>query len=180
MQVSTIQPRFAHQLIRQNGLTIMEDLQLQGITNEDAAVFYRGALVSLNGTLGAGNKPKVKLGCGDADMPMFALDGSADFGVAVNEYTLVTGTVRLVPATASVELITTEFEGNVEGTAYAPNQFLTASTGTPGYVAKSPALYNDRVICGQVTRGAYADHNGIRVLAFLPMNQPALSATLGS
>lgn len=174
MQVSTISPRFAHQLIRQNGLTIMEDLQLQGITNEDGVAFYRGSLVSLNATLGTGNKPKVKLGCGSADMPMWALDGSTDFGVAVNEYTLVGGSVRLVPATASVELITTEFTTG----SYMPNTLLTA--GTAGDVAKvKPAgtYYSDAIVCGQVTRGAYADHNGIDVLAFLPMVAHAVNIT---
>jgi hypothetical protein len=159
---------FDHLLLPVSGFDGMHDLQLAGEV-ADSQSWNRGALVSLN------SNGKLKAGCGDQDMPLFAINATGDFDVASDEGNIAGGNVGTYPAIGGFEFKTTEYELDQ---VYLPNDFLTAGLGDElGRVTKSPTAYNDRIICGQVSKGTDKDVYGQDVLFFWGLNIPALRAS---
>lgn len=165
--IITITQAYNHNMATKSGFAMHYALQYRA-SAATSATFYKGALVSLDSS---GN---IETGCGDADMPMWANNGTADYGVALEAEGVGGGVISAWPATGGFEIATTEYD--TDGT-YAPNQLLTADTVTSGYVTESPAAYNTAVIVGIVSEGVKSDYNSISMLNFWTMFIPTVKTS---
>lgn len=143
--------------------------------------FVAGSLVSMDGN------GLIVAGCGDADVALFAINGTADQGVALDALngantgvgnapiTTRAGNVNCHVATGGTELFTTEFVTG-EGITYPPATKLTNGTsGDVGKVKGSLAKYSMNNVVGIVSRGVQA-YQGYNVLFFWPTFCPKVSA----
>jgi hypothetical protein len=157
---------FDHLLDPVSGYDGMHDLQFHA-EPAAGADFRRGSLVSLDAS------GKLVAGCGDADMPLWAINDTGDFDVASDVGNFSGGVVATFVATGGYELKTTEF---VTTETYGPNDLLTAGTaGDVGLVTPSPALYGDAVIVGCVSKGQFEEVYGQQVVQFWPLFIPKIS-----
>lgn len=134
--------------------------------------FNEGALISLDAD---GN---FEAGCGAADMPMFAINGTSDFDAQGDEGNVEGGGISALVATGGYEIYTTAYDTTE---TYAPNDKLTAGTGDNlGKVVPSAATYNDGVIVGVVSQGEPGTANtqyGQDLLYFWTCFIPAVSTS---
>jgi hypothetical protein len=159
---------YDHLLLPVSGSDGMHDLQYRADIASGQS-WNRGSLISLN------SAGKFKAGCGDAEMPQYAINATDDLDVQSDEGNISGGVVASFPATGGYEFKSTEYEADQ---VYTPNDFLTAGLGVElGKVTKSPTAYNDRIICGQVSKGVQTDLYGQSVLYFWGLNIPALRAS---
>lgn len=158
---------YDHLLDVVSGWEGMHDLQYKaGLAPEEA--WFRGSLISLNA---AG---LYKAGCGDHEMPIWAINATADLDVSSDGGNTAGGVVGGYPATGGYELKTTEFDA---AQSYLPNDFLTSGLGLLlGKVTKSPADWTTRLLCGVVSAGVETETYGQSVLRFWPVFIPALNA----
>lgn len=148
---------YTHLLDVVSGSNGMHDLQYKADL-EPTSVFPRGAVVSLNAT------GKIKIGCGDLEMPLFAINASGDFDVSSDVGNIAGGVVGTFPAIGGYEFKTTEY---VDTESYFPNDFLTPATGASiGQVTKSPVDWATRLVCGVVSAGTEVSLYGQKVLRF--------------
>lgn len=118
------------------------DYAAQPATDES---FNEGSLISLDAN---GN---FEAGCGSADMPMFAINGTSDFDAQGDDGNVEGGGISALVATGGYEIYTTAYDTSE---TYAPNDKLTAGTGDNlGDVVPSVTTYNDDVIVGVVSQG---------------------------
>jgi hypothetical protein len=135
---------YDHLLDVVSGYDGMHDLQYAAPLAADQ-VWNRGAVCSLDAN---GN---LKVGCGDLEMPLFAINGSGDFDVSTDQGNIAGGIAGTFPAIGGYEFRTTEY---VTTESYFPNDFLTPATGTDiGKVTKAPADWCDVLVCGVVSAG---------------------------
>lgn len=115
----------------------------------DGESFEAGSLVSLN------SDGEIIAGCADDAMPMFSINGTDDFDNRGDTGNIAGAGIGALVATGGFEVYTTAYD---TAETYTPNTFLTAATGSDaGKVTVSPTSYNDRVICGCVSRGEPSD-----------------------
>jgi hypothetical protein len=132
-----------------------------------------GTVVYLSSTL------TFLLGCDNTatnPMPMFTFQASDDPDVAndggdpstdIDPYVAIspTGNVMALVACGAYELVSTNY---VDAT-YAPNDKLTAATGTGAAAGSLVAgVLGTNVICGTVSRGVVDNGYGVDALAFWP------------
>jgi len=158
---------YDHLLVAVSGYHGMHDLQFKaGIAANQA--WFRGSLVSL------ASVSELKAGCGDLEMPLWAINATADFDVASDVGNTAGGAVATLVATGGYELKTTEF---VRTNQYAANDFLTAGLGADlGKVTLAPTDWTTRLVCGVVSAGVETDTYGQSVLRFWPVFLPGVNA----
>jgi hypothetical protein len=168
MPILTPGQSFDHLLTVVSGYHGMHDLQYHaGVAANET--WNRGSLVSLN------SAGLLKRGCGDDEMPLWAINSTADFDVSADSGNISGGVVATYPATGGYELKTTEFETDQ---TYVPNDKLTAGLGVEeGNVTRSPTMYNDRVIVGVVSKGTGTGNYNQRILNFWSLFIPVLRAS---
>jgi hypothetical protein len=164
---------FTHNLVMVAGKALMHELQIS-VAKKTGETWEKGALCQLDDTLGTNGKPVALEGCSDYAQPLFAINGSEEFGANSDVGNFAGGFCNFVPGNSGMELFTTEY---VAGT-YNPNTFLRPGLSTElGLVKASATNYNDNAIVGQVSRGKVVDGNGITVLYFWAKAIPAHKAT---
>ncbi len=158
---------YDHLLVAVSGYNGMHDLQFKaGIALGQA--WFRGSLVSL------ATVSTFKAGCGNKEMPLWAINATADFDVASDVGNTAGGTVAALVATGGYELKTTEF---VRTNQYAANDFLTAALGVDlGKVTLAPTDWTTRLVCGVVSAGVETDTYNQQVLRFWPVFLPGVNA----
>lgn len=111
----------------------------------------------------------------DADVSNYGGDAATEVGVWVA--TAPTGKMMALVAVGAYELETTEFD---DTQAYAPNQTLTAATGTTlataGVLTNQSAVPYTNAVCGVVSRGELTNSFGKQVLCFWPVYLPTAGA----
>ena len=158
---------YDHLLVAVSGYNGMHDLQFKASVGTGQA-WFRGSLISLQSVT------EFKAGCGDKDMPLWAINATADFDVASDVGNMAGGTVAALVATGGYELKTTEY---VTTNQYAANDFLTAALGLDnGKVTLSPYDWTTRLVCGVVSAGVESDVYNQSVLRFWPVFLPGLNA----
>ena len=155
-------------LVSGGGAHSMEDLQFAGNTAEGGTAFFAGALVSLNT---AGDiVPGTALA---TSMPMFAINGSADYDAGQYAYNLIKavgnldGTrngdtvINCLVATGGYEIQTTEYNitDYAESAYIQGSKLLTEDTVNAGFVMPSATVYNDAVVVGCVSTGIESSTN---------------------
>ena len=156
---------FDHLLDVVSGYTGMHDLQYAaGIADDE--VWFRGSLISLNAN-GA-----FKAGCGDCEMPLWAINATADLDVTGEEGNIAGGVVGAHPATGGFEFKTTEYDTTQ---TYMPNDFLTpALGGDAGLVTLlDKTNWCSRLLLGVVSHGTEQEVYNQDVLRFWPVFIPA-------
>jgi hypothetical protein len=162
---------YDHLLVAVSGYNGMHDLQYKaGIASGQA--WFRGSLVSL------ATVDTLKAGCGDKEMPLWAINATADYDVASDVGNTAGGIVATLVATGGYELKTTEF---VSTETYAANDFLAPALGANlGKVTLAPADWTTRLVCGVVSAGVETDTYGQAVLRFWPVFLPGVNAASSS
>ena len=172
--MGTLNPaqNYDHLLVPVSGYNGMHDLQYKAAVAAGMA-WFRGALVSLN------VDGELKVGCGDLEMPLWAINATGDFDVASDVGNIAGGVVATFVATGGYELKTTEY---VRTVSYKPNDFLSPAIAADiGKVTKSPVDWTTRLVCGVVAGGVMNDVYGQFVLDFWPVFLPGVnSPTPGS
>ena len=124
----------------------------------------RGALVSLNAA-GA-----LVTGCGDHDMPMWAINATDDFDVDSDIGNFISNKIACWVATGGYELFTTEYKTTE---TFAPNDLLTAGLTTDlGLVKLAETAHSDAVVVGCVSSGVATDVYSQSILNFWPIFIP--------
>ena len=173
MPQGTLNPaqNYDHLLVPMSGYDGMHDLQYKANV-ADGEAWFRGAITSLN------QDGEMKAGCGDLEMPLFAINATGDFDVSSDVGNLAGGVVATYVATGGFELKTTEYD---KTQSYAPNDFLAPALGDDlGKVTKSPVDWSSRLLCGVVSAGASKEVYNQDVLRFWPVFIPAAGAVTGS
>jgi len=117
-------------------------------------------------------------GCGDLDMPLFAINASGDFDVSSDVGNLAGGVVGTYPAIGGYEFRSTEY---VTTESYFPNDFLTPATGTDiGKVTKAAAAWADHLVCGVVSTGTDTSLYSQNVLRFWGVFLPPAGVSASS
>ena len=165
---------YDHLLVAVSGYNGMHDLQYKANVGVGQA-WFRGSLISV---VSAAPGDTFKAGCGDLEMPLWAINATADFDVASDVGNMAGGVVAALVATGGYELKTTEY---VRTDSYAANDFLTAALGLDtGKVCRSPVDWTTRLVCGVVSHGVESDVYGQQVLRFWPVFIPGCNAPLPS
>jgi hypothetical protein len=111
----------------------------------------------------------------DPDVSNYGGDPASEAGAWVP--VAPTGKIMALVACGAYELESTEFD-TVQ--TYAPNQTLTAATGTTlataGVLTNQSATPYTNAVCGVVSRGKYTNSYGRSVLAFWPVYLPTADA----
>lgn len=173
--MGTLSPsqNFTHNVHVVKGWTGLHDLIYTAAVKTGES-FDKGALISLDVTLGSDSLPRFIAGCSDSAMPMFALNGSDDFGANSDVGNISGGFVNAIVGEGSYEIFTTEYSSGT----YNPNTFLCPGLSSwVGQVAQAPTNYNDRAIVGQVSKGVTATQDGTSVLYFWTKAIPAVKTT---
>jgi len=146
----------------------MHDLQYHSSAASGQS-FNRGALVSLDSS---GN---LVTGCGDHDMPMWAINATNDFDVNSDVGNIIDGQIGCWVAIGGYELFTTEY---VTTETYAPNALLTAGLTTDlGKVKGAAAAYSNAVVVGCVSKGVETDVYSQTILNFWPLFIPKVATS---
>jgi len=168
---------FDHLLHPVSGYNGMHDLQFVG-QPADGADWRRGALVSLDaaGKLVAGLSTAVA-------MPMWTNNDSSDYDAASDKGNISGGNVAAFPATAGLELKTTEVDlDNFTASDFTVNKPLVAAEslngGTEGLIAPGVLGTGDKIPLGTsqvgvISKGVFADESYAQdVLRFWPCYNP--------
>ena len=162
---------YDHLLDVVSGYTGMHDLQYKAEIETDQ-VWQRGAVVSLNAS------GKLKAGCGDLEMPLFAINATGDFDVSSDAGNIAGGVVGTYPAIGGYEFKSTEY---VTTESYFPNDFLTPAAGADiGKVTKSPANWSSVLVCGVVSAGTEISTYGQSLLRFWGVFLPPAGVSASS
>ena len=106
---------------------------------------------------------KIARGCGDAQMPVWAIYNADQPSVQGDYGNVEGGGMTVLVATGGFEVYSTAYD---KTQTYSPNDLLTAGTGDDsGLVTKSPAAYNTRLICGAVSQG---ERTGVEKAGHIP------------
>lgn len=141
-------------------------------------VAFAGRCVSLNPSgnfvFGVGNRSMGMWLLMSTDDPDVSNDGGNPATDANAWIPLApTGQVTAVVAAGAFELGTTEFNSSL---TYAPNDTLTAATGTTlstcGVMTKASAVPYTNPVCGVVSRGVVTNSHGRQELHFWPVYLP--------
>lgn len=162
---------YDHLLDVVSGYQGMHDLQYKAPI-ATSQVWNRGAVVSLNAN------GQLKAGCGDLEMPLFAINGTGDFDVSSDRGNIAGGVVGTYPAIGGYEFKSTEY---VDTESYFPNDFLTPAAGANiGKVTKSPANWSSKLVCGVVSAGTEISLYSQKVLRFWGVFLPPPGVVAGS
>jgi len=156
---------FDHLLDVVSGATGMHDLQYKAPL-ADGEDWNRGSVLSLDAS---GN---FKAGCGDCEMPLWAINSATDLDVVGEDGNISGGIVAAHPATGGFEFKTTEYD---KTQTYIPNDFLTAALGADrGLVTRlDKSNWCSRLLLGVVSHGTEQEVYNQDVLRFWPVFIPA-------
>lgn len=142
----------------------------------DSQEFKAGALVHVN------SDGKIEKGCGNVQMPMWAIYNSDAPSVQGDEGNITGGGMTALVATGGFEIYTTAYD---KTTTYAPNDLLKPDTGKAGNITKATGNYNDTIVVGMVsqkektgpTRGGAKPQYGVSCLYLWTMCIPKVEAS---
>jgi len=185
-------------LVSGGGAHSMEDLQFAGNTAEGGTAFNAGALVCLNSS--GDIVPGLALA---TSMPMFAINGSADYDAGQYAYNMIKavgnldGTrqgdavVNCLVASGGYEIQTTEYNitDYTEANYTKGSKLLHEDTVTAGTVKPATTTYSDATVVGCVSVGiesstdptglnrARIRHSQTKLLRFWTLFIPPVNAT---